>query len=560
VLLLRLHAFLALTLAALVVAGLTPASARSRQLLLAEAKKSQIAWESLEEQRIELSLAADVAIDPGDRVVAIRSMRGMFNVVDPWTIEEVARFTVVEAAPRMEGETRRRIIAEWEPGEGHSESPPLEAGDLFVTARQLEAADRAGAKASPPEEVAFGFGNTAAGIGLLIAFASIIGKCLLESGSADRVVRSALRLTGERGAPAAFVGSGFLLGIPVFFDTVFYLMLPLGQALRMRTGRDYLLYILAIVAGATMAHSLVPPTPGPLLVAGELNVSIGLMILVGLVIGGGATFSGYLYALALNRRFELPLREIGAPMEANQLDDRPLPPLWLAIAPIVLPLLLIGGAEALLNARKMYPEQFAWPPASAPAIAWRTIEFVGNKNVALLIAAAVAIGAVVRQRGTSREALAGLLQNALAGAGVIILITGAGGAFGRAIQNTGIASLVSELPVQSTPAILTLAFLITAAVRTAQGSATVAMITAVGILAPLAASGQLGFHPVYLAMAIGCGSKPISWMNDSGFWVITQTTGMTEREGLRYVTTLLLVMSVAGLALTIAGAMLVPMA
>lgn len=122
-------------------------------------------------------------------------------------------------------------------------------------------------KSSAPNRVAEGFGSTCAGIGILIAMASIIGKCLLDSGAADKIVRSTLRLVGEPRAPAAFIASGFLLGIPVFFDTVFYLMMPLGKAMRLRTGGNYLLFILTIVAGGTMAHSLVPPTPGPLLVA-----------------------------------------------------------------------------------------------------------------------------------------------------------------------------------------------------------------------------------------------------------------------------------------------------
>ena len=115
--------------------------------------------------------------------------------------------------------------------------------------------------------------------------ASIIGSCLLKSGAADRIVRSMLRLLGEKQAPFSFLGSGFLLGIPVFFDTVFYLMIPLGKAMCMRVGKNYLLYILAIVTGAAMAHSLVPPTPGPLFVANELGVDLGVMILAGCVVG-----------------------------------------------------------------------------------------------------------------------------------------------------------------------------------------------------------------------------------------------------------------------------------
>ncbi|UCE08404.1 MAG: GntP family permease, partial [bacterium] len=159
------------------------------------------------------------------------------------------------------------------------------------------------------ERVAGEFGRTCAKIGILIAMASIIGKCLLDSGAAERIVRSALRLFGERRAPLAFLNSGFLLGIPVYFDTVFYLMIPLAKAMGMRSSRNYGMYILAIVAGGTMAHSLVPPTPGPLFVASELSVSIGLMILGGMVVGLFTVSAGYLYALWANRRWQIPLRD-----------------------------------------------------------------------------------------------------------------------------------------------------------------------------------------------------------------------------------------------------------
>ena len=127
------------------------------------------------------------------------------------------------------------------------------------------------------------------------------------------------------------------------------------------------------------------------------------------------------------------------------------------------------------------------------------------------------------------------------------------------LQQTGVASLIRDLPHYSPLVILTLAFLVTTAIRTAQGSATVAMITAVGILAGFAADGQLGCHPVYLALAIGCGSKPIAWMNDSGFWVICKMSGMTEAEGLRFVTPMSILMGITGLLATLIGATILPM-
>jgi gluconate:H+ symporter, GntP family len=409
--------------------------------------------------------------------------------------------------------------------------------------------DEARAAMSPIERVAESFGSTAGKIGILIAMASIIGKCLLDSGAADRIVRSALKLFGEGSAPVAFILSGFALGIPVFFDTVFYLMIPLGKAMRMRTGRNYLLYVLAIVAGATMAHSLVPPTPGPLFVAEELGVDIGTMMLAGTIVGLFTAAYGWLHATIVSRWWDLPLRpsaELSLErLEAiSQVDESELPPTWLSLIPILLPVFLIGGFAVVDNT------------LDSPPVILATL---GDKNIALILSAAIAMGTLVWQKRASREDLLAAVSQSLASGGIIILITSAGGAFGGALQETGVARLIKDLPQSSPAMICTLAFLITTAVRTAQGSATVAMITAVGILAGLATSGQLGFHPVWLALAIGCGSKPVAWMNDSGFWVITQMSGMTEAEGLKYVTPMTTMMGVVGLVVVVIGVTVLPM-
>ncbi len=400
--------------------------------------------------------------------------------------------------------------------------------------------------------IAEGFGDTCTSIGILIAMAAIIGKCLLDSGAADRIVRTALGWFGERAAPLAFMLSGFTLGIPVFFDTVFYLMIPLGKAMQMRTGRNYLLYVLTIVCGATMAHSLVPPTPGPLFVAEELGVDLGMMMLAGCVVGLFASSAGYLFAVIANRVWTLPLREspdvsLAQLRAAAELDESRLPPLWLSLLPILLPVLLIAG-EPILSSLTSLSERTAM-----------VVDLLSNKNIALSIAAVVAMLTLVWQKRTSRQELSDAIQAALASGGVIILITAAGGAFGEVLRQTNVAGLIQDLPRTSPVLLCTLAWLITAAIRTAQGSATVAMITAVGILSGLVSRGQLGFHPVYLALAIGCGSKPISWMNDSGFWVITRMSGMTETEGLKLVTPISFIMGIAGLLAVLVGVTVFPM-
>lgn len=394
------------------------------------------------------------------------------------------------------------------------------------------------------------FGKGCGEIALVIAMAAIIGQCLLDSGGAKRIVDSLMRLFGVKGTPFAFAGSAFTLGIPVFFDTVFYLLMPLGKAMRRETGKDYLLYILTIVAGATMAHSLVPPTPGPLTVAASFGdqVTIGSMMLGGIVVGLFTSATGVAYAYWANRRWDIPLREETF-VEAKTVPgfDGPLPPLWLALFPIVLPVVLIGG-DAILSAMKI----------DVPAM-----RLLGDKNIALILASGAAVWLLVRVKRASPGTGPGTkeaVQAALASGGVIILITAAGSAFGAVLKDTNISELISgSIEGRQTLMLIPVAYLVTALIRTAQGSATVAMITAGGMVGPLAMGAELSYSALYLALAIGCGSKPISWANDSGFWLIGRMTGMTPIETFKSVSVMMILMSLAGLALLFAGAVFFPL-
>ena len=406
--------------------------------------------------------------------------------------------------------------------------------------------------ASAGTRVAQGLGATCAKIGIVIALAAVIGRALLESGAAERIVRSAVSVLGEKRAPTGLLGSSFLLGIPVFFDTVFYLMIPLGKALSLRTGGNYLLYVLMIMTGATMAHSLVPPTPGPLFVAAELQVDMGLMILGGCTLGFFTVCYGYLHARWAAGRWDVPLRDTPDTSRAEleglaARSEEDLPALWASLLPVLLPVLLISG-------RTVYDslglESATWAP-------W--IAGLGDKNVALTLAAAVALGLLAWRKKGGTAALAPSVQAALQSGGVIILITAAGGAFGAVLQQTGISTRIGELSSEYSIGVLPLAFGCTVLVRTAQGSATVAMITATGIVAGLMDTASLGYHPLYVALAIGCGSKPFSWMNDSGFWVICRMSGLTEAEGLRIVTPLSAGMGFFGFALVLVASQVLPL-
>jgi len=460
-----------------------------------------------------------------------------------------------------------------------------EQADSFIASAQKQPA---------AQRFAAELGETAGKIAILIAMAAIIGKCLLDSGAADRIVRTAMGLVGEKRAPLAFIGSGFALGIPVFFDTVFYLMIPLGKALRLRTGANYTLYILTIVAGATMAHSLVPPTPGPLFVAEEMGVNLGTMMLGGIAVGLVTATVGYLWAVVANRIWQVPLRETADASldELQQLAQKPdseLPPFLLSVLPILLPVVLIAGATGidtyLASQTKQLRQEIAAATENAslseaeidrqlqqslqesPILPPRLVSAVftlGDKNIALVLAAAIALFTLAWQKRASFRELSTATGTALASGGVIILITAAGGGFGGVLRQTNIAMAIESWAMQTgllhSLWVLPMSFLITTLVRTAQGSATVAMITAVSILAPVVNNpGEMGFHPVYIALAIGCGSKPLAWMNDSGFWVICKMSGMTETEGLKLVTPMSAAMGVVGLAAVMLGAWAVPL-
>jgi GntP family gluconate:H+ symporter len=394
------------------------------------------------------------------------------------------------------------------------------------------------------KRVADGFGDEAAAIGILIAMGAILGKTLMESGAAERIVLSLQRALGEGQVAVALLISGFVLAALVLSDTTFYLLIPLARVSSARSGKNYLLNVLAIVAGAVMTHSLVPPAAGPAMVAGRLNVKLTTMMLGGVIVGGAASISGFVYALWANRRWVIPQRS-SAGVSAAELErisnrnEQTLPPLWLSILPIVLPVGLI-----------------TWGDLSSSNLA----HSLGEKNLALALGAGLGLVVVwVRKDRAERQPIPTAVSQALASAGVMVLIICAGGAFGHVVGDTGVAKVLQGKLPEAKLAILPLAFLITAALRTAQGSAIVAMVTAIGVVAPAAAGGSLGFHPVYLAMAIGCGSKPIPWMNDAGFWIIGQVSGMTEQETLKSVSVMMVIMGVVGLGVTVLGAWLFPL-
>jgi len=531
----------------------------------------------------------------------------------------------------------------------------LNAFVALITAALVVSLLAPGAVADKVARVATSFGGTAGGIGIVIAMAAIIGDCLMKSGAADRIVKAFLKLLGEKRSPIALAGSGFVLSIPVFFDTVFYLLVPLARSLFRSTKKNYLLYILAISAGGAVTHTLVPPTPGPLLMAQQLGVDLGIMIGIGCLVGLPAAIAGLLFAVFINRRMPIEMRALPGEelVESSEASvDRRLPGLFVSLLPIVLPVALIGlstaletrangeraaqvresdlkdldglyaaagaaEAGALAVVKSALPPRESATPASVVAAlnesltsrtafatvanlsranlamvehenrllleralpekilarhVWETPkrrasdlgQLYGNANLALLLSAVIAVMLYVVQCRPGKKAFSDLVEGSLMSGGLIILITSAGGAFGAMLAAAKIGPAIEAIFPTSAGGgggfvLLFLGFGIATLLKFAQGSTTVAVITASGMIAAMADVMQLGFHPVYLATAIGGGGLVGAWMNDSGFWIVAKMSGLSEMEALKSWTPMLAVLGVTTFVFTLLLAFLLPL-
>ncbi|WP_146561064.1 GntP family permease [Posidoniimonas corsicana] len=405
--------------------------------------------------------------------------------------------------------------------------------------------------------VAEAFGAAAGKVGIPIAMAAVIGSCLLASGAAEKIVRVVLGIVGEKRAGAALASSGFVLAVPVFFDTVFFLLVPLARSLYQSTRRNYLFYLVSIGTGAVMAHTLVPPTPGPLIVADQLGVDVGLLMLMGIVVSAPAVVVGLFTARLMDRVVKLespPVLEETTQDAGAEASPRE-PGLLAAIAPIVVPVVLVASGTiaarlldgltpgtleqgvALLSSIEADPEADRRLTMIGGA-AWlaEVTRVIGDPNLALLLAAAISMAVFAWVRRPGRTEFGRLVEESLLGGGVIILVTAAGGAFGAMLKAAEIGPAIESAFAGQAAAgvtLLWLAFGVTSLLKVSQGSSTVAMITASAMIGAMIEGEAIGYNPVYLAIAIGCGSSLGVWMNDSGFWIFCRMGGLTESEGLR---------------------------
>ena len=409
-----------------------------------------------------------------------------------------------------------------------------------------------------------GFGNTAGGIGFIVALAAIIGVCMLGSGAADRVVRWLLSVFSEDRAGIVLLLSGFLLSIPVFFDTVFFLLIPLARALSLRTGKSYTLFVMAMAGAGAITHSMVPPTPGPLMIADGLKLDLGVAMMAGLAASILPAWLVLYLARKFDEKYDLPMREASGASTSElktivEKKDSELPNLFMAALPVAMPVVLISLVSILKLVAKDTVSGQEW---------FKYLEFFGSPNIAMLLAAIAAVytlaAQLIKDSKVSDDGLMSTVSKAmedpLQTAGVIILITGAGGAFGGMIRMAGVGGTIEGLATSYNISLILLAWGATAVVRIAQGSATVAMITGVGLMSSVIGDGSsLPYHSLYIFLAIGFGSITLSWMNDSGFWVVQRLSGFTERETLKTWSVMLTAISLLGLIQIMIFSTLFPM-
>jgi len=409
------------------------------------------------------------------------------------------------------------------------------------------------------KDVGNAFGLMTGNVGILIAMGAIIGKCMLDSGAAEKIIEAIQNFFGKKLLPAALLSSGFLLSIPVFYDATFYLLVPIARSLYNLTKKNCILYLMTIGLGATLSHTLIPPTPGPVAVAETLNIPLGSMLIVSLSVG--ILTAPFALGIAILMNWTLPnpvvRYDINSDINQNESEqskktetETKRPSLFWSFVPILLPIVLIANQTTLQMLE------------TAGTLVWQEhyillknlFRLLGDPRFALILSAVAAMTILFSVKKLTLRRLSNRMESALADAGMIILITAAGGAFGEMLRRADVGGRIGELFHNEDGltgiTLLFAAFCIAAIIKTAQGSSTTAMITTAGMFKGILVSSlaaELPFNAAYLAVAIGLGSCVTGWMNDSGFWIFCRMGGIKESDALRTWTVGLVLLGVSGM-------------
>ncbi len=415
---------------------------------------------------------------------------------------------------------------------------------MFVGALYMGIASKLGMVETINSTVA-GFGSTMQGIGISVGFGVILGQLVADTGGVQSIANGVINMFGEKRSDKAMGLTGFIVSIPVFYDVGFVVLTPIAKALSKASNKSIAYYLGALVAGLGIAHTFIPPTPGPMTGAEILGVELGSMIFWGLIIG----LPAFLIATGIYNKFFLSrpgfwtdkCLDANAQKNAEEIkemeeefikDESTIPSFGQALAPIFLPILMIlmgTSAGAILG------------KGNVPDI----ILFLSDKNVAMF--AGVLVALAISKGRLDRDQITKSVDTALSQAGTVLLITGMGGGLGKVLGDVGIGTaLIEAIQVVNIHPLL-FAWLVAALLKAAQGSGTVAMITAAGLLAPTLAS--LNVNPVILAMAIFAGTLATAHVNDSAFWITAKVGGLSTEGGLKVYTLVCFLVSIVSLAL-----------
>ena len=381
-----------------------------------------------------------------------------------------------------------------------------------------------------------GMGNTLGFVATVVGLGAMFGAILEHSGGAEALANYLLNKFGEKNASWALMITGFFIAIPVFFDVAFIILVPLIYSLQRKTKKSLLLYAIPLLAGLAITHSFIPPTPGPVAVADILKADLGWVILFGFIVGiPSAIISGPLFAKYISKKIH-----INAPKIVDKQSHKDYPAVGLILAIIGIPIVLIVG-NTVLNS-PLFEE------GTIPNNVKNWLQMIGHPFSALILANLIAWYLLGIKRGYSKEKLLKTTTKSMEAAGIIILLTGAGGVFKQILINTGTGSMLANYFADKGISILLFAFLAAVIVRVLQGSATVAMITAAGITAPLLSNTITDIDKALLVIAIAAGASIMSHVNDSGFWLVSKYLNLDEKQTFRSWSVMTTILSLVGFA------------
>jgi GntP family gluconate:H+ symporter len=383
-----------------------------------------------------------------------------------------------------------------------------------------------------------GVGTTLGFIAVVVGLGTMLGKMMAESGAATRIATTLIDLFGERRVHWAIMVVAFIVGIPVFFQVGFVLLVPLVFTIARRTGLSLVKIGIPLVAGLSVVHGMLPPHPAAMLAVGAYNADVGRTILFGLLVGlPTAALAGPIFATWISPRITLPADNPLA-LQLGGESAQGTPGFGISLLTVLIPvilMLLASAADMTLDPTN---------PARSG------LHLVGNPIVALLLALLFSFWSLRRPRRFTREEVMKFCNDCLAPTATILLVIGAGGGFNQVLVQSGVGGAIAKLAIGSHVSLLILAWSVAALIRVATGSATVAMTTAAGIVAPIAIATP-GTSAELLVLATGAGSLVLSHVNDAGFWLIKEFFNMTVPQTLKTWTVAETIIGVAGLGFTL---------